>query len=170
MIAIRSFFFAAAFLAAAVISSPAPPAGFNTNRDPTHKACDPAPGSPAHPHVGSAKCFIQETDRHPYYLTPELGACGVTYNDNMLGACLNPGWVESGYYNSCGRKTTVMNPANKKSIEVVIIDSCISDDAKHPFHCNDISLTKAAFLALGGNPDDGYLANNVKWYFNDQKK
>ncbi|KAE8217874.1 hypothetical protein CF319_g8139 [Tilletia indica] len=169
MTAIRSFFFAAAFLAAAVVSTPAPPVGFNTNRDPTYKPCDPAPGTPAQPNVGSGACFVEKTDRNPFYLATGLGSCGVVYNDNMFGACLNPGWVHSGYWSSCGRKTTVTNPANQKTIEVVIIDVCTGDD-QHPFNCNDISFTKAAFVALGGDPDKGTLDNNVEWYFNDQKK
>ncbi|CAD6915993.1 unnamed protein product [Tilletia controversa] len=81
-----------------------------------------------------------------------------------MGACLSPGWINSGYYSSCGRKTTVTNPRNGKSIHVVIIDACVSAS------CNDIMLTKAAFQAIGGNMASGHVDNKVNWYFDDQHK
>ncbi|CAD6885781.1 unnamed protein product [Tilletia controversa] len=151
MIAIPRFFAAVALLAAAVVSA-APEA---------YPACDLPSKGPVH---GECHQMSMLTDDKPFFLDPELGACGVVYNDEMMGACLSPGWVDYGIHNSCGRKTTVINPANGKKVEVVIIDTCKSAT------CNDIMLTKAAFVALGGNTEDGLLKNNVKWYFNDQHK
>ncbi|KNZ59647.1 uncharacterized protein VP01_1688g2 [Puccinia sorghi] len=85
-------------------------------------------------------------------------ACGITYTDDDHGACLwggrnavepppdgqQPGWV-SGYINRGGQQ------AKGK-----VVDSCSFDDGENMTveqGCSSIYVTRATFIALGGDPN-----------------
>ncbi|KAE8231724.1 hypothetical protein CF326_g3252 [Tilletia indica] len=141
------------------------PTSADPPRDTTYAACDSPSTVAAGISLVRAVKKTQTTDDLPFYLKPGTGSCNIPYTDDTLGACLNPGWIHSAYHSKCGKFATVTNPANKKTVRVEILDVCGAVEGS-TFGCNDMSFTKAAFIALGGNITSGHIDSNVEWYFN----
>ncbi|KAL9937590.1 hypothetical protein V8E36_003135 [Tilletia maclaganii] len=123
------------------------------DRDPTYPACDNQDGSVSHRQ--------RTTSQLVQYVKPGNGACG-PYTDNDLGVCVRPGFVKSGYRNHCGDKVALRS--GKHTVRARVIDVCGAVDDTN-FGCDDLYLTKAAFVALGGDTSKGTLNEGVKWFF-----
>ncbi|KAL9937586.1 hypothetical protein V8E36_003131 [Tilletia maclaganii] len=123
------------------------------DRDTTYPACDSQDGSVSHRQ--------RATSQPVQYVKPGNGACG-PYTDNDLGICVKPGFVKSGHRNHCGEKVALRS--GKHTVRARVIDVC-GATSDSPLGCNDIYLTKAAFVALGGDTSKGKLDEGVKWFF-----
>ncbi|KAL9937573.1 hypothetical protein V8E36_003118 [Tilletia maclaganii] len=122
------------------------------DRDPTWPACDNSDGSVDHRR--------RVTSQPVKYVAAGDGACG-HYTDDDFGVCVKPGWVHSGHRNHCGDSVVLRHHGN--TIQARIIDVCGANSS--PFGCDDLYLTRAAFIALGGDTLQGALDGNVVWSF-----
>ncbi|KAK0543440.1 hypothetical protein OC846_005887 [Tilletia horrida] len=98
---------------------------------------------------------------------PNAGACGGVYTD-APGLCVKPGWVHSGNANHCGAWARLT--LNGKTVDAKVVDVC-GADAGSTMGCDDLFLTKDAFVALGGDPAVGVLpaGDHITWWWTTPK-
>ncbi|KAL9939868.1 hypothetical protein V8E36_001685 [Tilletia maclaganii] len=133
-------------------------------RDQSFPPCDtPSPFKKQHTKTGIAFPF-EISDDPVFFVKPGKGACGITYSDSDLVACLAPGWINSAFHSKCGKKLAVADAQTGKQLVVKALDACGAVPGS-TFGCNDIYLSKNAFEALGGSTQLGRLTSNVTWNF-----
>jgi len=118
--------------------------------------------------------------RQTTFLAPGTGACGITYTDNDHGACLwgglnaveppkkgqQPGWLSGSYTKNCGKKFFIQRGGRQATGSFV--DSCSfadGDDLTVEQGCSSIYVTRATFVALGGDPNGSGRIQVDSWDF-----
>ncbi|CAD6900620.1 unnamed protein product [Tilletia caries] len=138
-----------------VLMSTTPKIILARGRDVSYPPCD---------HLnGTQSIQFRQTVRPITWVTTGIGACGIAYDDWDYGVCVKPGYVHSAHRSHCGAK--VQLSLRGRNVYANVVDVC---GAAHdsPMGCDDLVLTKAPFVALGGDvAGDGYLRGNVSWRF-----
>ncbi|KAE8262464.1 hypothetical protein A4X09_0g7456 [Tilletia walkeri] len=124
-------------------------------RDVSYPPCDNPDGTLSHR-------LRQAVQPITWITTSGRGACRIAYDDWDYGVCVKPGYVLSGHRPHCGAKVQVSYQGRHLYAKVVDVCGAAHDS---PLDCDDIILTKAPYLALGGDRAEGYLRGNITWRF-----
>ena len=125
-------------------------------RDTSFPACDSGPNDHKMSKYGTGFAWFTSDDPVAY-VAPGKGACAETYTDQSNVVCLAPGHVNSANVNGCNKWVQIRNDINGVVTQARVLDAC-GALPNTTFGCNDLFLSKRAFIQVAGNQREAALA------------